>query len=426
MAETPFEELITDVTILVDEADYTDKSQLRDILRDYHSSTGKRCSSNKITGSDQEVEELFMKLCTLGHRGGSSGTTMHEPMATSIKATGVAAPVMEYIKKRHPEELNKIKGNHVLTEEQLGTKADQITLIFKPCNGRVNVARVRLVRERFVTFYQRIASNLHVTNVYINQDHCRDLQKVFPLLVIDPQPFGATVSGSYAHIVSLQDFIGQKYSGSRDGQTRRTHEAPMHGRNNTASCGQSDEEELCAICMEVISKAVKKTLGCKHSFCRDCLKTAFEYKPVCPACGVLYGTLKGTQPEGGTMSCSKQTYSLPGYENYGTITVQYYIPSGIQKEEHPNPGQVYDGASRTAYLPDSPEGRRVLELLRRAFNLRLIFTVGQSSTSGRDNVVTWNDIHHKTSTSGGPTCYGYPDPDYLKRVQDELKLKGVE
>ncbi|XP_030213984.1 E3 ubiquitin-protein ligase DTX3L [Gadus morhua] len=416
MAETPFEDLITDVTILVDETDYTDKSQLKEILRDSHSSTGTTRSSYKISGSDQEIEELFMKLCTLGR---------------PIKAV-VAAPVMEYIKKRHSAELNKMKGSHVLTEELLSAETDSITMIFKPFNSRVRESRVRLVRERFVTFYQRIASNLHVTNVDIKQDQCRDLQIQFPELVIYPQPFGATVRGSYANIVSLQDFIQQKSLGLRDRQARRALEAPMHFTNNhvhsssSASCEQLDEEETCVICMEVIRKAVKKTLNCKHSFCRGCLKKAFVYKPVCPTCGALYGTLKGTQPEGGEMSCSNQTSSLPGYEKFGTITVRYNIPSGIQKEDHPNPGQTYGGASRVAYLPDSPEGQKVKELLQRAFKLRLIFTVGQSSTSGRENVVTWNDIHHKTSISGGPTCYGYPDPDYLKRVQEELKLKGVE
>lgn len=77
-------------------------------------------------------------------------------------------------------------------------------------------------------------------------------------------------------------------------------------------------------------------------------------------------------------------------------------PVGPQ-EEHPSPGQPYEGTSRTAYLPDSPEGARTLALLRRAFDQKLIFTVGRSTTSGRDNAVTWNDIHHKTSTHGGPT-----------------------
>lgn len=73
------------------------------------------------------------------------------------------------------------------------------------------------------------------------------------------------------------------------------------------------------------------------------------------------------------------------------------------QEEHPNPGELYSGVSRRAFLPDSPEGRRVLTLLRRAFDQRLIFTVGQSTSTSRSNTVTWNDIHHKTSVDGGPT-----------------------
>ncbi len=61
----------------------------------------------------------------------------------------------------------------------------------------------------------------------------------------------------------------------------------------------------------------------------------------------------------------------------------------------------YYGTTREAYLPDNPDGRHVLELLQRAFELRQIFTIGQSRTTGYDNVVTWNDIHHKTSIDGG-------------------------
>uniref|UniRef100_A0A3Q0RYZ1 E3 ubiquitin-protein ligase n=1 Tax=Amphilophus citrinellus TaxID=61819 RepID=A0A3Q0RYZ1_AMPCI len=186
-------------------------------------------------------------------------------------------------------------------------------------------------------------------------------------------------------------------------------------------------KESCPICMETIVTKQKKTLRCKHSFCEECLKKAFEYKPVCPTCGELYGTLKGIQPDGGTMNITKNSSSLPGYEKYGTIVIHYNIPSGIQKvREHPNPGQPYEGTSRRAYLPDSSEGKMVLKLLTRAFEQRLIFTIGRSTTSGRNNTVTWNDIHHKTSTHGGPTNYGYPDPEYLSRVQDELKVKGIE
>jgi deltex-like protein len=61
----------------------------------------------------------------------------------------------------------------------------------------------------------------------------------------------------------------------------------------------------------------------------------------------------------------------------------------------------YHGTTREAYLPDNGEGRHVLGLLERAFALRQIFTIGQSRTTGCDNVVTWNDIHHKTNYSGG-------------------------
>lgn len=73
------------------------------------------------------------------------------------------------------------------------------------------------------------------------------------------------------------------------------------------------------------------------------------------------------------------------------------------QEEHPNPGVPYSGVSRRAFLPDSSEGRRVLMLLKKAFEQRLIFTVGQSTSTNRNNAVTWNDVHHKTSIHGGPT-----------------------
>ena len=70
--------------------------------------------------------------------------------------------------------------------------------------------------------------------------------------------------------------------------------------------------------------------------------------------------------------------------------------------QHPNSGRRYDGTQLTAYLPDNREGREVLQLLREAFDARLVFTVGTSVTTGHRNQVTWNDIHHKTNFHGGP------------------------
>ena len=55
-------------------------------------------------------------------------------------------------------------------------------------------------------------------------------------------------------------------------------------------------------------------------------------------------------------------YSVPGYEGCKTLQINYTIPNGVQGPEHPNPGQRYHGTSRTAYLPDTQEGREVLQV----------------------------------------------------------------
>jgi len=73
-----------------------------------------------------------------------------------------------------------------------------------------------------------------------------------------------------------------------------------------------------------------------------------------------------------------QHQKLPGYEKYGTIQIAYNIPDGIQGREHPNPGQPFLGITHIAYLPNSPEGKKVARLLKRAFEAQLIFRVGTS------------------------------------------------
>jgi len=76
-------------------------------------------------------------------------------------------------------------------------------------------------------------------------------------------------------------------------------------------------------------------------------------------------------------------------------------------------------------LPDTPEGRQVFRLLKVAFERKLIFTVGRSVTTGKDNRIVWNGIHHKTNLIGGVSCFGYPDPTYFSRVKEELAAKGI-
>ncbi|KAL9974242.1 hypothetical protein ACROYT_G011257 [Oculina patagonica] len=193
-------------------------------------------------------------------------------------------------------------------------------------------------------------------------------------------------------------------------------------KDEDSAAGGAGSESECPICLDTITSA--RSLKCKHVFCTECLETALKHDNRCPVCKEVQGVIKGNQPQG-QMQFHKSHYSLPGYHDCGTITIDYYFPSGTQGQEHPNPGRWYEGTSRTAYLPDNREGNEVLQLLRRAFDARLVFTVGTSVTTGRQNQVTWNDIHHKTNMSGGPQRFGYPDPDYLRRVKEDLAAKGI-
>jgi deltex-like protein len=136
----------------------------------------------------------------------------------------------------------------------------------------------------------------------------------------------------------------------------------------------------------------------------------------------LFGVLRGNQPDGTFSKFTNARVRLAGYEKYGTIEITYNFPSGFQTDEHPHPGKFYKGTTRMAYLPDSPEGREVCDLLKSAFDKRLLFTIGQSITTGQDDVIVWNDIHQKTKPTGP---HGYPDASYLDRVKAELAAKGI-
>ena len=102
------------------------------------------------------------------------------------------------------------------------------------------------------------------------------------------------------------------------------------------------------------------------------------------------------------MSHQILTSSLPGHERYNTIKITYSIPSGVQGPNHPHPGQQFIGNTLYAYLPDSPEGKVVLTLLKKAFDAKLLFTIGKSATFKTGNTVVWSDIQQKSSRYGGP------------------------
>lgn len=402
-------------------------------------SPDKKGACYTVRGSYEEVEDLSIKLSAVRHH---SSPAIHggicqqyDVASTHVKSVAVSGVVMTYIVQKCEKKIDKIGGNNffIVTQPDLSAAKNKprgtVQVVFRPRRVSINPVHSDFVRQQFITFYQKTASNLQATSVPLSPNDYKDLQRGFPQLLFKPsrKTCEVTVIGPFMHIAKLKEFLLHNTQSSRKSPVNRSPVDLLTSNTSGPSSTHSKdtEDESCPICMEAILTTEKETLKCKHSFCRNCLMKAFNYKPVCPTCGELYGILTGIQPDGGKMNVTKTPSSLPGHEQYGTIIIQYYIPSGIQKEEHPNPGLPFEGVSRTAYLPDTLEGRRILKLLKRAFDQRLIFTVGQSTTSGRNNTVTWNDIHHKTSTHGGPTHYGYPDPDYLSRVQDELRVKGI-
>lgn len=223
--------------------------------------------------------------------------------------------------------------------------------------------------------------------------------------------------------------ISPKPSTARNRNDAGLHSLPadLSRLGGASKSPKTGEVEKCLICLDTCIRP--KTLEiCNHVFCTRCIDEYFKKsKPSCPICGTIYGKLRGTQPRDGSMTCRvKHSVYLPGYERAeGTIVIKYMFPSGLQKDYHPNPGKPYKGIQRTAYLPNNHEGKLVLGLLKKAFEARLVFTIGDSCTTGKEGVLTWNDIHHKTNIYGGTENFGYPDPSYLTRVKQELADKGI-
>lgn len=179
-------------------------------------------------------------------------------------------------------------------------------------------------------------------------------------------------------------------------------------KGDESSAMEIDEVQVqCLICLENVTPSDPPLSVCQHRFHRSCIDEWFQSsgKQSCPTCGHLYGIGKGPQPPNGTMTVNYLSTPLSGFprdNRQPTIEIVYEIRSGTQGPLNPHPGQPFIGTIRRAYLPNNAEGKEILELLRRAFNDQYLFTVGKSSTTGQENVVTWNDIHHKTSLTGGP------------------------
>lgn len=190
------------------------------------------------------------------------------------------------------------------------------------------------------------------------------------------------------------------------------------------------QSEFCSICRDEFlpeSEDCLKLSCCvtDHYFHADCILSGLQHSQRCPNCTVLLTAARGTQPPG-TMILHHVPGQLPGEQSCeSVIVIAYSFPSGIQGPEHPHPGTPYTGTSRRAFLPGSQKGFEILLKFLRAWDARLLFTIGMSVTTGQENTVIWNGIHHKTNVEGGPSRFGFPDATYLSRVEQELAAAGI-
>jgi hypothetical protein len=158
-----------------------------------------------------------------------------------------------------------------------------------------------------------------------------------------------------------------------------------------------------------------------HFYHIECLLNYIQGKDgfKCAICQKIYGIIKGNMPNGTMKAKIDKSMRCAGFPKDQTIVISYSFNDGYID------GHRYTGTYRTAYLPYNEEGIITLGMLKVAFDRKLTFVVGTSVTTGQKNTVVWNGIHHKTSTTGGTSNYGYPDKTYFNRVQEELASKGI-
>lgn len=301
-----------------------------------------RDSHIEVSGSFKEIDDVFMELPRKERNKGDydapkernseyehTSASMRSASSARVEPVEVDSVIISYIKEKCSAELSKI------SRPEISMQVNKQQVTFDPRETEHGTVLAQLARERFITFYQKIATGLQSRSYPFDATQLQPLLAKFPDLLIrtgQRKTGEITLIGKLVSFERFEQFLLSPPKRSSPSQIDYNMDMGTAASSQASQKKIIDKEEPCSICLEQMMKSQMKTLEkCKHSFCRDCIKRAFEIKPVCPTCGVLYGELKGTQPKGGKMKVTYDKFPLPGYENYGTIIIHYIIPDGVQE-----------------------------------------------------------------------------------------------
>ena len=148
--------------------------------------------------------------------------------------------------------------------------------------------------------------------------------------------------------------------------------------------------DKCIICLDALGNDASLLLQtkCNHMYHKICLQTALQYDHKCPSCQTL-GIVKphGKCPSGTMKVSINKDNSCEGYEDFGSIEIKYVIYEGTQKDYHEKVGEPFDATTRQAYLPNNRNGHYLVRRLKFAFRHGLIFRVGTSLTTNKEESI---------------------------------------
>ena len=166
------------------------------------------------------------------------------------------------------------------------------------------------------------------------------------------------------------------------------------------SCYTTDLHEVgpkrrCCVCKEPASASDKgiaiRLSQCGHEMHWSCLQSSVSSPPACPVCSkrLQNGVLSGTMPSG-KMTVAAISQNWIECKEEKILEIAYEFPEGFQRGYHPQPGVKYEKARFTSYIPNSPQGNRLLHRLQLAFERGLVFTF-------LNGAIVWGTIPHFSS-----------------------------